>query len=97
MSSVLCVPNAVEYVAIGVDPDVEVGLDDVVELAGFFVPEKSVRHPDLVQDGKMINGACTEPPHTHSHMAKPGPFPPLPRPPPSPQEKPWRRMEKRTK
>ena len=59
------VPNAVEYVAVGIDPDVEVGLDDVVELAGFFVPEKSVRHPDLHTRGKVIEEgrAANKSPH----------------------------------
>ena len=29
------------------DPDVEVGRQDVVEIADLLVPEESVRHPDL--------------------------------------------------
>ena len=39
--------DAVEDVAIGMDPDVEVGGQDVVEIADLLVPEEGVRHPDL--------------------------------------------------
>ena len=41
--------DAVEDVAIGVNPDVEVGGQDVVEIADLLVPEESVRHPDLAR------------------------------------------------
>jgi hypothetical protein len=40
-------PDAVEYVSVGEDSDIEVGLDDVVELALLLVPEEGVRHPNL--------------------------------------------------
>ena len=43
----LAYPNAVEYVSVGEDPDVEVWLDDVVELALLLVPEEGVWHPHL--------------------------------------------------
>ena len=41
--------DAVEDVAIGMNPDVEVGRQDVVEIAKLLVPEESVRHPDLAR------------------------------------------------
>ena len=41
--------DAVEDVAIGVNPDVEVRRQDVVEIAKLLVPEESVRHPDLAR------------------------------------------------
>ena len=40
-------PDAVEDVPVRVDPDVEVGREDVVELTDLLVPEECVRHPDL--------------------------------------------------
>ena len=40
-------PYAVENVSIGVDPDVQVRLDDFVKLAVFLVSEKGVWHPDF--------------------------------------------------
>ena len=39
--------DAVEDVAVGEDAHVEVGLDDVVELAVLLVTEEGVRHPHL--------------------------------------------------
>ena len=39
--------DAVEDITIGMDPDVEVGGQDVVEIADLLIPEESVRHPDL--------------------------------------------------
>ena len=41
--------DAVEDVPIGMNPDVEVGRQDVVEIAKLLVPEESVRHPDLAR------------------------------------------------
>ena len=41
--------DAVEDVAIRVNPDVEVWRQDVVEIAKLLVPEESVRHPDLAR------------------------------------------------
>ena len=41
--------DAVEDVSIGMNPDVEVGRQDVVEIAKLLVPEESVRHPDLAR------------------------------------------------
>ena len=40
-------PDAVENIPIRVDPDVEVGGQDVVEGTDLFVPEECVRHPHL--------------------------------------------------
>ena len=50
-------PDAVQHVSVGVDPDVEVGLDDVVELAVLLVAEEGVRHPDLgaVRHGEVLD------------------------------------------
>ena len=42
-------PDAVEHFPSRVDPDVNIGHDDVVEVAGFLVLEKCVRHPHLVR------------------------------------------------
>ena len=39
--------DAVQDVAVGEDAHVEVGLDDVVELAVLLVTEEGVRHPHL--------------------------------------------------
>ena len=44
----LILPYAVKDVAVGIDPDVKVGLNDFVKLAVFLVPEKCVWHPDLL-------------------------------------------------
>ena len=40
-------PDAVENIPIRVDPDVEVGGEDVVEGSNLLVPEERVRHPHL--------------------------------------------------
>ena len=40
-------PDAVEDVPVRVDPDVEVGGEDVVEGSNLLVPEERVRHPHL--------------------------------------------------
>ena len=50
-------PDAVQHVSVGVDPDVEVGLDDVVELSVLLVAEEGVRHPDLgaVRHGEVLD------------------------------------------
>ena len=40
-------PDAVENITIRVDPDVEVGGEDVVEGTDLLVPEECVRHPHL--------------------------------------------------
>ena len=45
-------PYAVQDVPVGEDPDVEVGLDDVMELALLLVPEEGVRHPHLLKTKK---------------------------------------------
>ena len=42
-------PDAVQNFAFRVDPDVDVGHDDVVEVASFLVLEKCIRHPHLVR------------------------------------------------
>ena len=47
-SALLILPYAVKDVAVGIDSDVKVGLNDFVELAVFLVPEKCVWHPDLL-------------------------------------------------
>ena len=39
--------DAVQDVAVGEDAHVEVGLDDVVELAVLLITEEGVRHPHL--------------------------------------------------
>ena len=48
-------PYAVQDVPVGEDPDVEVGLDDVMELALLLVPEEGVRHPHLLKKKQQIN------------------------------------------
>ena len=50
-------PDAVEDVPVRVDPDVEVGGEDVVELSDLLVPEERVRHPDLarVSEGEVAD------------------------------------------
>ncbi len=47
--SPLIQPDAVEHVAIGEDPDVDVVDEDGVELTGFLVPEEGVRHPNFAR------------------------------------------------
>ena len=42
-------PYAVEDVAVGIDPDVEVGQDDFVKRALLLVPEEGVGHPHLLR------------------------------------------------
>ena len=42
-------PDAVEDLAGGVDSDVDVGDDDVVEVASLLILEKCVRHPDFIR------------------------------------------------
>jgi hypothetical protein len=41
-------PDAVQHVAVGKHPDVQVGLQNVVETANLLVAKKRVRHPDFV-------------------------------------------------
>ena len=55
LSFSLLIPDAVENITIRVDPDVEVGGEDVVEGPDLLVPEESVRHPDFawVGDGQV--------------------------------------------
>ena len=50
-------PDAVEHVAVGKHPDIEVGGQDVVEGPDLLVPEESVRHPDLarVREGQVAD------------------------------------------
>ena len=50
-------PDTVEDVAVGEDPDVKVGGEDVVEGADFLVPEEGVGHPDFagVGEGEVAN------------------------------------------
>ena len=42
-------PDAVQDLPGWVDPDVDIGHDDVVEVASFLVLEKCIRHPHLVR------------------------------------------------
>ncbi len=42
-------PDAIEDVAVGKHPDVDVVDEDGVELAGLLVPEKRVRHPNFAR------------------------------------------------
>ena len=42
-------PDAVEDVAVGKHPDIEVGGQDIVEIADLLVPEEGVRHPDFAR------------------------------------------------
>jgi hypothetical protein len=52
-------PDAVEDVAVREDPDVQVGLDNVVELALLLVPEEGVWHPHLEhQTGPEEHSTC---------------------------------------
>ena len=48
--------DAVEDVPVGMDPDVEVGGEDVVEVANLLVPEEGVGHPNLarVRQGQIF-------------------------------------------
>lgn len=57
----LALPNAVENVSIGKDSDVEVGLDDLVEVALLLIAEEGVGHPHLarVRQGKVANSTYT--------------------------------------
>ena len=48
----LILPYAVKDVAVGIDPDVKVGLNDFVKLAVFLVAEKRVWHPNLLGVGQ---------------------------------------------
>ena len=52
-------PDAVEHFPSRVDPDVNIGHDDVVEVARLLVPEEGVRHPDLlgVGEGEVLHAA----------------------------------------
>ena len=43
-----CLPNTVEDVPVGEDPDIDVWNEDVVEPAFLLIPEEGVRHPDLL-------------------------------------------------
>ncbi len=47
MANVVFAPDAVEDLAVGKDPDVDVVHQDVVEVADLFISEKRVRHPNL--------------------------------------------------
>ena len=47
----LLIPDAVENITVRIDPDVEVGGEDVVEGTDLLVPEESVGHPDLAGVG----------------------------------------------
>ena len=53
------VPDAVEDIAVGEDPDVDVVDQDRVKLTGFLIPEKRVRHPDLarIREGQVFHPA----------------------------------------
>ena len=53
-------PDAIENHAIRIDSDVDIGDDDVVEVASLLVSEESVRHPDLagVGDGEVGDLVC---------------------------------------
>lgn len=55
-------PDAVEDIAVGEDPDVGVGEDDVVEVACLLVLEKQVRHPDFVRlrQCQVFDATCRE-------------------------------------
>ena len=52
--------DAVENIAVGKDPDVEVGLYDVMELALLLISEEAVWHPDLgaVRHGEVLDPAA---------------------------------------
>ena len=56
----MCSPDTVEDVAIWKDPDVQVGQDDVVEVAVLFVLEEKVGHPNHVgvSEGQVRNATC---------------------------------------
>ena len=49
-------PDAVEDVAVGEHPDIEVGGQDIVEIADLLVPEEGVGHPNLtrVRQGQIF-------------------------------------------
>ena len=42
-------PDAVQHLAIGVDPHIDVGHDDVVKVTSFLVLEECVWHPHLLR------------------------------------------------
>ena len=55
-------PDGVEDVAVGEDPHVEVGLEDVVEPTDLLVAEEGVRHPNLggVSHRQVADLVCEE-------------------------------------
>ena len=52
--------DAVEHIAIGEDPHIEVGLDDVVELSLLLISEEAVWHPNFgaVCHGEILDLAA---------------------------------------
>ena len=48
----ISLPYAVENVSVWVDPDVQVGLDDVVKVSILFIAKKCIWHPNLPGIGK---------------------------------------------
>ena len=50
-------PDAVQNLAVGVDADIHIGHDDVVEVTRLLVLEEGVRHPDLlrVRHGQVLD------------------------------------------
>ena len=55
-------PDAVQHVPVGIDPDVKVGREDLVEPADLLVPEEGVRHPHLagVRHGQVFDPLLTK-------------------------------------
>ena len=45
--SISFIPDAVQNIPIRVDPDVEVGGENIMEGTDLFIPEECVRHPHL--------------------------------------------------
>ena len=50
-------PDAVEDITVWINPDVEIGGQDVVEGSDLLVPEECIRHPDLasIREGQVAD------------------------------------------
>ena len=56
------VPDTIQDVSVWKDSDVDVVDEDRVKLSGFFVPEKSVRHPNFtrIRQCQILHSTCNE-------------------------------------
>lgn len=53
-------PDTVQDISIWVNPDIQVGLKDIVETADLLIPEEGIRHPHLawICHGQVFDFAC---------------------------------------